>query len=308
MGWGWRSSTRDGGTALAGPPALDAAVACPHCDEAALWPADLGPDHEPLQVCTGCGQWVGVDGPRIVCDVCGGPADPLRPHGACRRLEPRFRSAPGLPEEIAVALHELYPPIVSRTVERYLPQVAGEVGASCPVVLTLDTQEPLVALLPGRWLAVSRGTLAALDDEAQLAFLIAREAALYRAGWVVRRFAAATLPAAGLLARWRKREPGQLARAVLLTARLGYGAVAEDAADTEALVALRRAEYDIDAAPHALRHLEPLTIETRGARFLRAAARAAALERVLAGVPHGSGTRLNREVYRRVVGELEPRH
>ncbi len=306
MGWGWRSSTRDGGPVLAEPPVLDAAPACPRCDQGGLWPADLGPDHEPLQVCTGCGQWVGTDGPRAVCEVCGGPADPLRPHGACRRLDRAAPTAAGLPEELAAALHELYPPLVSRTVERYLPQVAGEAGASCPVVMVVDSREPLVALFPGRWLAVSRGTLAALDDEAQLAFLIAREAALYRAGWIRRRFAAAALPASGLLARWRRHDDAPLVRAVLLTARLGYGAAAEEAADAEALVALRRAEYDLDAAPLALRHLEPLTIATRGARFLRAGARAEALERVLAGVPRGSGTRLNREVYRRVVSELDP--
>lgn len=265
-----------------------------------MWPAGLNGDGTPL-VCTVCGGWANAFGQRMtVCSIC------AEPHTDEHDTEHESTGAPDqheLTTRVRSIVENGLQLVASDVLTRYLRQVHERIDAGpAPRMLFVDAGDPLLASLPGESLLIGLGTLAALEDEAQLAFLLAREGALTRAEWPARRFATAATQRASWWQRWRDGEEAPLRRALCLSLRLGFGPAAESAADREALGALVRADYDPGAAARSLRRLERASLAGRGARFLLAAERAAWLDEAATAVSRPMETNLNREVYRRVVG------
>lgn len=165
----------------------------------------------------------------------------------------------------------------------------------------VDEGEPLIAALPPAGVLVGLGLLAQLEDEAQLAFALAREEALHESGVVARRYAEARArgDSGGRLGR-TKRVAASLRQALEESWRRGYGQRWEEHADARGFEAILAAGYDPCAAARALNLLAEASPSGRCERFLGASGRAEAVTLPeTASVPRG---RLNREVYRRAVG------
>lgn len=274
---------------------------CPHCQEPVpMWPAGLNGDGTPL-ICTVCGGWADAQGRSVsVCTTCAEPHAEMEipEHALTVEIDPLTLS-----ERVRSIVEQGLKIVDSAVLTRYLTQVHERIDeAPTPQLLFVDAGDPLLASLPDRSLLIGLGTLAALEDEAQLAFLLAREVALNRAAWPTRRFAAAATARASWWQRWREGDEAALRRALCLSLRVGFGPTAESAADRVAIDALVRADYDPGAAARALRRLERASLAGRGARFLLAAERAAWLDEAATSVSRPLETKLNREVYRRVVG------
>jgi hypothetical protein len=187
----------------------------------------------------------------------------------------------------------------SRDLGSYLRIVLARLGMREAVEIRfVDLGEPLLGTVPVGGMLISLGLLAQLEDEAQLAFVLAREAALDESGVVARRYAAARDRAMAGSRLGRGRRLGeQVLHALEVSWRLGYGVPWEREADRRAAAALRAAGYDGDAPGRTLSLLEAASLAGRGARFLLAADRADEIP-----VPPGPKGALNREVYRRAVG------
>ena len=185
----------------------------------------------------------------------------------------------------------------------YLQSVRGKLGPKESNNITFtDLGDPALATLPGGDLIVSLGLLATLEDEAQLAFLLAREDVLEEAGWPLRRLSSCLRHQGTLLWPSRRRERRAVDELIRLSFRIGYGARAESLADREGLGILVRAGYDPAAAPRALRLVEGACLAGKGGRFLLASDRARWLEEGAEALGGGACGLLNREVYRRAVG------
>lgn len=284
---------------------------CGHCDATdAAWPVRLAGGEGPL-ICVRCGGWLNSRGGTVdVCSVCALPRGFLG-HGdkGCpvdeSALE-RMAASPTEREELGVrvfrAATELYEPCQPNGLERYVAGVFDKVGATGSAkIVFVDLGEPAVALLPRGDLVLTLGLLAALEDEAQLAFVLAREVALDRSGWIWRRFGAASKRNRGWLRRLAFRSRNSLVEAVDLTFQMGYGPEAERAADRSALATLVHADYEPSSAVRALRLLEGAALAGTGGRFLLAADRAGWLEESALALGRTPTARLNREVYRRAV-------
>lgn len=282
-------------------PPTAAVEDCPHCAQRApLWPAALEPCDGPL-VCTACGGWVTERGARLtICPICAGPCEaPHRDH----RDALAGCDEPGLAGQLERLIGSAYRVVEPSGLDRYVRELHQRLDLDPPPSFVwIDTGDPLIAALPGGRLAVALGLVAALEDEAQLAFILAREAALRRAGWPLRRFAYAEERAPSWWRRWRGTPELALRRALELSLKLGFGPAAEASADRDALAVLVRCEYEPTAAARALRRLERAALVGRGARFLLAADRATWLDEAQRGITPPAGWRSNREVYRRVVG------
>jgi hypothetical protein len=167
-------------------------------------------------------------------------------------------------------------------------------------VLFAAPAEPLLLALPDRSLVISAGVVDALEDEAQLAFVLGREASLTRHGWIARRYR--TGWPADFWSFWRRRDDASLVRAIELSCRVGFGADAEQLADREALAALVASDYDPQAGARALALLDRASRGT--SRFRLSRVRSRLLGRSLADIGRPALARLNREVYRRVLMPL----
>lgn len=274
---------------------------CPHCQaHTPMWPAAIDFEGGPL-VCSFCAGWAGTVGePLELCPRC------AHPHA--RQEVATCRQATGADEqsktrilETVAAQFRMHQPQAGLT--RYLERVHDQIGLTTPAtVLFADTGDPVIAALDSHTLIVGLGLLAALEDEAQLAFVLAREAALSRVGWPQRRFRSAAARGAGWWQRWWGKDAPALVYALQLSMRLGFGAAAEAAADREALTVISTAQYDSAAAARALRRLERAALAGRNARFLLAADRATWLEDAARRLVTPSAANLNREVYRRAIG------
>jgi hypothetical protein len=184
---------------------------------------------------------------------------------------------------------------------RYIAGVRAAIaGGAASEVLFTGSAEPLVLTMPDRTLVVSAGVVAALEDEAQLAFVLGREESLARQGWIARRYHATAPPA--FWSFWRGRDDESLARAVELTCRVGFGADAEQLSDREALAALVASEYDPQAGARALALLDRASRET--ARFRLSRVRSRLIGRLLTDSGRPALARLNREVYRRALAPV----
>jgi len=214
--------------------------------------------------------------------------------------------------EIRMALDEEWSFVGVATLDEYLASRAREIAHSvdgapdAPTVLVVDDWTVRSLALPSGAVLLSVGLLATLEDEAELAFVLAHELAHVAAG-----DAAAGLTRLGMHALAGERlAPGRQVwtQAAAEVARLGHGDDREFRADERAIAALTAARYDPQSA---LRLIDRL-----GRRVARgdwhvqewalahppAAQRMRRLEPLVEGLPAGDVLRVNREVFRRVAG------
>ncbi len=304
--------------------------ACPGCGEPLHTPppqdaAALG--HVAVRRCARCGtrSAAGVD-PRLVfsCERCGVPflASELLAHG--RRLCGSCREGqipPGLPDplvvratesEVRAALATRWRFVTAAALSDYLDRVARHLAravenapGSARVRLVEEASFRTLAL-PSGALLVSTGTLAFLEDEAELVFVLGHELAHAASG-----DAAVRLLRMGFDAVARGNEapaPAAWAEAAQDLVKLGYGRDRERDADARALQAMLSLDYDPESAVRYLKRLNA-AIEQGDPRCAEVAVahplptdRIRRLERALWDrVPEGRILRVNREVFRRAV-------
>lgn len=302
--WGAKRTRKAG---RAGDQETGPLAGCPHCGASGYtWSAEMSLDLEAMYLCNACGGWIDAEGQGLlICPACtfprrGDAHDECRASGDVGPI--RFIHEDHLGDKVVTALLSRFPERSLPVFERYLGTILEQVGAPPgPRILFVEMELPAIAYLPDDGLVLSLPLLGSLEDEAQLAFLLARELALYRAGYVTRRFGnGLEEPPRGILARWRRPRETQLFLALDLALKVGYGLEAERWADAQALSDLVRADYDPQGSGRALRRLESTSLSGRGARFVLAAERAAWLERSAHSLGRPVTARINREVYRRV--------
>jgi predicted Zn-dependent protease len=178
--------------------------------------------------------------------------------------------------------------------------------AGCRLVLFEEDAQQTLAL-PSGLILMSLGTLAGLEDEAQLAFVIGHELAHAASGE-----AAVRLVRLGLRALVRDKSSQGTdvwAEAALDLVRLGYGRRRERDADARSMHAMLALGYDPSAALRYLNRLEKLIGSGQpGTEQLSLAHpspgyRIRKLEKMLFGcVDSAEGRLVNREVFKRALG------
>jgi predicted Zn-dependent protease len=236
------------------------------------------------------------------CPACGEPG--------ARPPQPLDRSIVGAAEqEVRVALADALAFVATPELTAYLERVARQQARfidrslPAPEVRIFDDAAVRTLALPSGILLLSHGALAAVEDEAELVFVLGHEL-----GHIAGGEAGASLAALGLLvvAGTALADRPAWATAARAVMQLGHGDDREHAADARSHAALAAAGYDPDAA---LRYLERL-------RERMAAGAAEVVESGLAHPlpedrrrrlmaarrqPAGPG-RIDREVFRRVAG------
>jgi predicted Zn-dependent protease len=260
----------------------------------------------------------------FTCESCGLPfvAGELLPHAEQRCPDCRSGGLPaGLPDEriaaaaeteIRAALAGRFPLVSLPPVSAYLDRIAAQVAqriedapeGTC-VVLVDDPGLKTLAL-PSGTLLVSTGTLAFLEDEAELAFVLGHEIA-----HAASEDAAVRLVRLGFRAVARGGPaPDREAwtHAALDLVRLGYGRRRERDADLRSLEAMLALGYDPRSAVRYLRRLRAAVLRGDPALAELASAHPPADERgrriekaIFGRVPEQQVARVNREVFRRVV-------
>jgi predicted Zn-dependent protease len=215
--------------------------------------------------------------------------------------------------EVRLALESKWSFLASHSSSIYLNRLVRQLSrriegapTGCRIVLFDDEAMRTVAL-PSGLILISLGTIAALEDEAQLAFVVGHELAHAASG-----DAAVRLVRLGFCAISRNKaahDPAAWAGAASDLVKLGYGRRRERDADARSMEALLALGYDPGAALRYLRKLESLMAEgDPGVRELSLAHppphyRLRRLERMLFGrVGSGEGRVLNREVFQRALG------
>jgi hypothetical protein len=306
---------------------------CPKCGEpwGSLAPVDtaaLGGLR--IRRCGRCGSraTVGTDPARLLvtCESCGLPfladgASSTEPR-CCRECDAASEAPVGLPEgevveaaetEVRASLDTAWQFVTAPGLSDYLNGVARGLAAhfdhaprACRVV---PFNEPSIRILglPSGILLVSLGMLRFLEDEAELAFVLARELAHVASGEAATRLVRSGF---GAVAGDEDARPDTAWRqSVVAVGQLGYGRRSELEADARALRCMLSLRYDPNSALRLLRRLK-LAIETGDSRVAEVAValpppgyRARKLERVLYGrVGRAPVQRANREVFRRAAG------
>jgi hypothetical protein len=322
----------DASLTLTSPTAVEspeATTCCPRCEEPSAGtpvPVSLFEGGGLLR-CRRCGARYATDGTGRVVAECGDCGLPFLDAAGAREEPPCCPDCTGessvaeLPDaplgaaterEVRLALEARWRFVTSEPSSVYLDKVVRQVarcieGAprDCRVALFEDDALRTLAL-PSGTILVSHGTLAELQDEAQLAFVLGHELAH-----------AASRAAAASMVRLGLRAVSGGAEAVDEAAwadgaedliRLGLGRRREREADERALAALIELGYDPAAAQSYLRRI----VELDEARDPRVAELTLAhpsardrLQRVGSLLQRriGTGTgQVNREVFRRVAG------
>jgi hypothetical protein len=303
---------------------------CPRCEEpfetSDAVATDLF-DSAPLGRCTRCGtRFESREQGRLVftCTGCGLPfqADSLLPHSEQQCTEcgsggipadlPGDKMAAATEREVRLALESKWSFLASPASSTYLDRLVGRLARKiegapdrCRVVLFDDEARRTLAL-PSGTILVSLGTLAELEDEAELAFVIGHELAHAASG-----DAAVRLVRLGFQAVSRRgaaQDPGAWAGAAFDLVKLGYGRRRERDADARSMEALLALGYDPGAALRYLGRLErAMARREAGIRELSLAHppphyRMRRLEKMLFGRVGGEGRLLNREVFHRALG------
>lgn len=304
---------------------------CPRCDEP--FPADDAVstslfDSAPLGRCARCGtRFEGQDQCRLIftCAGCGLPfrSESLLPHSEqwctdCRGGDipadlPGEEMAAATEREVRLALESkwrfLASPSTTVYLDRLVRQLARRIEGAptrCRIVL-FDDEAMWTLALPSGTILVSLGTIADLEDEAELVFIIGHELAHAASG-----DAAVRLVRLGFRAVSRggaAHDPAAWAGAAVDLVKLGYGRRRERDADARSMEALLALGYDPGAALRYLRRLEgSMARRDAGIRELSLAHppphyRIRRLEKMLFGkVGSGGGRVLNREVFQRALG------
>lgn len=300
--------------------------ACPRCAEAASGPGPLRSTLLPgadLRRCSRCGARFAAPGGAeravLTCGTCELPylADDADTRGSCPdclsgRVPddlPHLALAAATQDELVSALEARWRFFTSEASATYLEslvqRVAGQVEGAprdCRVVLFEDSALKTLAL-PSGLILLSQETLNDIEDEAQLAFLLAHELvhasrdAEARLVRIVLRSVARGEPA-GNEERW-----AEVAEDIV---RLGYGRRREREADARALEAVLALGYDPSSVIRYFRHLERLggRSDDRVRELLLAhppaGERIRRAEALLSGgADAGSARLVNREVLRR---------
>jgi hypothetical protein len=304
---------------------------CPRCEEPFPVQDAVSTslfDEAPLGRCARCGTRFESRGQgRLIftCAGCGLPfrADALLPHSEQQCFDCRSGNVPAdLPgEELAAATERevrlaleskwrlLGSPSSSVYLDRLVRQLSRRIEgapARCRVVL-FDDEAMKTLALPSGTILISLGTIAELEDEAELAFVIGHELAHAASG-----DAAVRLVRLGFRAVSRgktARDHAAWAGAAIDLVKLGYGRRRERDADARSMEALLALGYDPGAALRYLRRLESSMVRREaGIRELSLAHppphyRVRRLEKLLFGrVGSGDGRVLNREVFQRALG------
>jgi predicted Zn-dependent protease len=262
--------------------------------------------------------------PLFSCTSCGLPflADELLPHSEHVCPDCSLGRVPAdLPDEavtaatereVRLALEGGWKFVTSRSSSLYLHRVARQMASrikgaplDCRVVL-FEGQALQTLALPSGLILVSLGTLAGLEDEAQLAFVLGHELAHAASG-----DAAVRLVRLGFKALVRDRSAkgsDGWAGAALDLVKLGYGRRRERDADARSVNAMLALGYDPNAAIRYLQNIDGL-IESGapGTEELSLAHpspgyRVRKLEKMLFGrVDSSAGRQVNREVFKRAL-------
>lgn len=279
--------------------------------------------------CTGCGtrsaEHLGRSSLLFTCENCGVPflASDLLPHGeqscpACRQGTvppdlPDHALSAATESEVRRALPRAWNFVSSPLAQPYLDRIARTIAGriddapAAAAVVVIDDPAHKTLALPSGTVLLSLGTLAFLEDEAELVFVLGHEIAHAASGE-----AAVRLSRIGLLAAARgpaSSEPDRWADAALDLVRLGYGRRRERDADARAVDAMIGLGYDPEAAGRYLRRLaerirahDPAVTDLATAHTTPAD-RIRRIERSLYGRVPGSGMlKVNREVFRRAAG------
>lgn len=309
-----------------------AGTPCPRCDEPR---SGLGPVNaqtlggSPMYRCHRCGTRVvpGGEQPRFVftCCGCGLPflADEIIPHAAHRCDDCKAgREVAGIPEaeltsamegQVRAALSRRWSFVTSPSLTVYLQRIVHQLQpriphapADCRVVLVDDWSQRTLAM-PSGLILISLGTLAFLEDEAELVFVLAHEIAHAASG-----DAAVRLVRLGFHAAASERDghgEDVWTETVLDLVRLGYGRVRERDADATALEALLGLGYDPVSIGRYLSRIQARVRAGDGELNELAAAhppaddRSRRIDRALFGRPRRQeALKTNREVFRRAAG------
>jgi hypothetical protein len=305
---------------------------CPRCDEPE---AGLGPVRAqtlggvPLHRCHRCGTRVVREDDRerfvFSCGSCGLPflAEEILPHAEhrcddCRSgkevLEvPEDVLTGAMEEEARSALSLRWSFVTSPSLTIYLQRVVNQLEsripgapAGCRVVL-VDVWSMRTLALPSGLIMISLGTLAFLEDEAELAFVLGHEIAHAASG-----DAAIRLVRLGYHAVASERIGGVddvWTETVLDLVRLGYGRVRERDADAVALEALLSLGYDPVSVGRYLARIQKRIgagdseLSELAAAHPPADDRSRRIDRVLFGRSQRElAPKTNREVFRRAAG------
>jgi hypothetical protein len=269
--------------------------------------------HVKLQRCSHCGaRFSATLSPEPFGD-CGRCGAPIRGTGRCAACA----AATELPErevvlaadgELRRAIAEGWRFVGSAGLSRYLDRVARDVARVIPhapaeVAVHVTDEEQIASLaLPSGTIVVSRGLVASLADEAELAFALGR-------GLSLAVVASDAVVGAGLRATASCGSDDPWLRAAEDLLRFGHGDEREHAADAGGLAVLAALGYDRGAARRWLARLEgrarggdPLLAVTSVAQpsTRDRLARLRALEVARSEAPRAG--RSNREVFRRAAG------
>jgi hypothetical protein len=275
--------------------------------------------------CTSCGsRWDGASPPRRIrdCEQCGPAVFPEgedgRLCGACAEAEVDVpaqdaRLIVAAEVEVRRALADVWRFARSETLATYLDRVCRDTARAIPGapdeprVVVVDTDEWRTFALPSGVVLIGRGTLAALADEAELAFVLGHELAHVALG-----DAGTGLLRAGLrtMARGRREDSGRCwLRGVEERLKLGYGDEREFAADGLAVDALVALDYDVMSIGTCLSRFgervacgDPAVAESALAHPPFDSRLHAADLRLAEAAVRQSAPRINREIFRRAAG------
>ncbi len=262
----------------------------------------------------------------FTCGKCGLPflADEILPQSGQRCGDCQAGKAPpevpeealtgAMEEEVRAALSLRWSFVTSPSLTVYMQRLVNQLEsripgapAGCRVVLVDDWSMRTLAL-PSGLILISLGTLAFLQDEAELAFVLAHEIAHAASG-----DAAVRLVRLGYHAAASERNGAVddvWTETVLDLVRLGYGRERERNADAVALNAILAIGYDaVSVGRYLARIQECVRAGTSGVDELAAAHppaddRSRRLDRALFGRSRrDSAPKTNREVFRRAAGQ-----
>jgi len=264
--------------------------------------------HELLFTCESCGlPFLAEHGSAESrqCSTCRASESPIEPP------EPQIVRA--MESEVRSSLDGSWRFVTSEELSSYLDEVVRQLivridGApETGRVVLIDEDALRATALPSGVVLISLGLLRFLEDEAELAFVLARELAHVASGETAVRLVRWSL---GALAQDEAGRPDAAwTEAMLDLTRLGYGRRRELDADATALRAILSLRYDPTSALRFFRRLK-FAISTSDTTVADAAVaypppgyRVRKLERILYGrIGRAPVQRVNREVFRRAAG------
>jgi predicted Zn-dependent protease len=221
--------------------------------------------------------------------------------------------AEAIETEVRAALEAEWKFVGSTSVSVYLERMAGQLrrrmdpAPSRSHVVLFEAPEWWTLAMPSGTILLSLGTIVGLEDEAELAFVLAHELAHAASAEAAVRLVRTGLQVVALEDNGGREQSWSHAAHDLI--RLGYGRVREKEADRRAIEVVTALGYDPNSVANYLRRVERLVAEgdRRVAEIALAhptpASRLRTVEECVAASPQPRvAPRVNREVFRRVAG------